>query len=307
MHKPYIKKTICTALTASLLTAALFTGCSSGQDVPTNSAAPSSVTSTQDAPLVEFEDIAVERNIYHDTEHTVGYQLEKPQSGEQVAILHTSMGDISLRFFPEAAPKTVENFITHAQEGYYDGLTFHRVVEDFVIQGGDPNGNGTGGESIYGTSFEDEFSDKLFNIRGSVAMANSGADTNGSQFFINTPTADDFPGWDYYESAWEAVHQQLSNYIASGALQTFMASINYTGCLDTDLLSDEIKNLYTENGGNPTLDGAFNAIDRGHTVFAQVYDGMDVVDQINTVEVDSNSAPVEAVTIESIEVTTYQE
>ena len=198
MHKPYIKKTICTALTASLLTAALFTGCSSGQDVPTNSAAPSSVTSTQDAPLVEFEDIAVERNIYHDTEHTVGYQLEKPQSGEQVAILHTSMGDISLRFFPEAAPKTVENFITHAQEGYYDGLTFHRVVEDFVIQGGDPNGNGTGGESIYGTAFEDEFSDKLFNIRGSVAMANSGADTNGSQFFINTPAGDDFPGWDYF-------------------------------------------------------------------------------------------------------------
>ena len=255
---------------------------------------------------MEFEDIAVERNIYHDTEHTVGYQLEKPQSGEQVAILHTSMGDISLRFFPEAAPKTVENFITHAQEGYYDSLTFHRVVEDFVIQGGDPNGNGTGGESIYGTAFEDEFSDKLFNIRGSVAMANSGADTNGSQFFINTPAADDFPGWDYYESTWKMVYQQLSNYIASGALQTFMASVNYTGCLDTDLLNDEIKDLYTENGGNPTLDGAFNAIDRGHTVFAQVYDGMDVVDQINTVEVDTNSVPAEAVTIERIEITTYQ-
>ena len=307
MHKLYVKKTICAVLAASLLTAALLTGCSSGQDTTADSASPSSATSAQNAPLVEFDDIAIERDIYHDAEHTVGYQLEKPQAGEQVAILHTSMGDISLRFFPEAAPKAVENFITHAQEGYYDGLTFHRAVEDFVIQGGDPNGNGTGGESIYGTSFEDEFSDKLFNIRGSVAMANSGADTNGSQFFINTPTADDFPGWDYYESAWEAVHQQLSNYIASGALQTFMASINYTGCLDTDLLSDEIKNLYTENGGNPTLDGAFNAIDRGHTVFAQVYDGMDVVDQINTVEVDSNSAPVEAVTIESIEVTTYQE
>lgn len=175
-----------------------------------------------------------------------------------------------------------------------------------MIQGGDPNGNGTGGESIYGTAFEDEFSDKLFNIRGSVAMANSGADTNGSQFFINTPAADDFPGWDYYESTWKMVYQQLSNYIASGALQTFMASVNYTGCLDTDLLNDEIKDLYTENGGNPTLDGAFNAIDRGHTVFAQVYDGMDVVDQINTVEVDTNSVPAEAVTIERIEITTYQ-
>lgn len=166
MHKLYVKKTICAVLAASLLTAALLTGCSSGQDTTADSASPSSATSAQNAPLVEFDDIAIERDIYHDAEHTVGYQLEKPQAGEQVAILHTSMGDISLRFFPEAAPKAVENFITHAQEGYYDGLTFHRVVEDFVIQGGDPNGNGTGGESIYGTSFEDEFSDKLFNIRG---------------------------------------------------------------------------------------------------------------------------------------------
>ena len=115
---------------------------------------------------------------------SVGYQLDMPQKGEEIAIMHTSMGDISIRFFPEAAPKAVENFKTHAKDGYYDGLTFHRVINDFMIQGGDPNGDGTGGDSIWGEPFEDEFSDTLFNIRGSLSMANSGPDTNGSQFFI---------------------------------------------------------------------------------------------------------------------------
>lgn len=113
---------------------------------------------------------------------SVGYQLDMPQKGEEIAIMHTSMGDISIRFFPEAAPKAVENFKTHAKDGYYDGLTFHRVINDFMIQGGDPNGDGTGGDSIWGEPFEDEFSDTLFNIRGSLSMANSGPDTNGSQF-----------------------------------------------------------------------------------------------------------------------------
>ena len=75
-------------------------------------------------------------------------QLEKPAQGETVAILHTSMGDVSVRLFGEKAPKAVENFTTHAKNGYYNGLTFHRVMEDFMIQGGDPNGDGTGGTSI---------------------------------------------------------------------------------------------------------------------------------------------------------------
>ena len=94
------------------------------------------------------------------------------------------MGDITVRFFKDEAPKAVENFITHAKEGYYDGLTFHRVINDFMIQGGDPKGDGTGGESIWGTKFEDEFSDNLHNFRGALSMANAGTNTNGSQFFI---------------------------------------------------------------------------------------------------------------------------
>lgn len=101
-----------------------------------------------------------------------------------VAIMHTSRGDIAMVLFPSEAPKACENFMTHAKEGYYDGLSFHRVINEFMIQGGDPNGDGTGGESIWGTPFEDEFSDHLFHFRGALSMANAGANTNGSQFFI---------------------------------------------------------------------------------------------------------------------------
>lgn len=317
MKKRKLKATAAAILAALTISVAV-SGCSSDSTTTTSGSSSSSETSSSEstaateaatnAALVDWDDFDIERDIYDDTEHEVGYQLDMPTEGEQVAIMHTSLGDISLRFFPEAAPKAVENFITHVQDGYYDGLTFHRVIEDFMIQGGDPNGDGTGGESIYdGEAFEDEFSNKLFNIRGSVAMANSGADTNGSQFFINQADADVFQGWDYYESQWASVHQQISNYIAEGQWDTVVSSLNYIFGLDTDIVPDEVKNLYEENGGNPTLDGAFNAVDRGHTVFAQVYDGMDVVDAIAVVDVDANSKPTEDVTIESIEITTYSE
>ena len=113
-------------------------------------------------------------------------QLKIPGSGDTVAVIHTSMGDIKILLFPERAPKTVENFVTHSKNGYYDGLKFHRVINDFMIQGGDPRGNGTGGESIWGGSFADEFDEQLHNLRGALSMANSGPNTNGSQFFITT-------------------------------------------------------------------------------------------------------------------------
>ncbi|MCT3602672.1 peptidylprolyl isomerase [Lactobacillus acidophilus] len=100
------------------------------------------------------------------------------------AILKTSYGDIEIQLFPEQAPMTVENFVRLAQKGYYDGTTFHRVISDFMIQGGDPQGDGTGGTSIWNHPFEDEFSRELFNLRGALSMANSGPNTNGSQFFI---------------------------------------------------------------------------------------------------------------------------
>lgn len=109
---------------------------------------------------------------------------EKVQENERLVEMQTSKGNIKIKLFPEQAPKAVENFIKHSEDGYYDGLIFHRVIKDFMIQGGDPQGTGMGGESIYGEAFEDEFSNQLFNIRGALSMANSGANTNGSQFFI---------------------------------------------------------------------------------------------------------------------------
>lgn len=103
------------------------------------------------------------------------------------ATLHTTKGDIHVKLFPDECPRTTENFATHAKNGYYDNLTFHRVIKGFMIQTGDPLGDGTGGESIWGGEFEDEFCDKLRHDRpGILSMANCGPNTNGSQFFVTT-------------------------------------------------------------------------------------------------------------------------
>ncbi|HHH5740706.1 TPA: peptidylprolyl isomerase [Listeria monocytogenes] len=112
-------------------------------------------------------------------------QLSKEVAPNEIEVeMITNRGTIRIKLFPEIAPKTVENFVTHSKNGYYDGLIFHRVIPEFMIQGGDPDGRGTGGESIWGESFEDEFSTEAFNLRGALSMANAGPNTNGSQFFI---------------------------------------------------------------------------------------------------------------------------
>lgn len=111
-------------------------------------------------------------------------QLDLENQTGSKAIMKTNLGDITIQLFPEQAPKTVENFVQLAKKGYYDGIIFHRVIPDFMIQGGDPTGTGMGGESIYGEKFADEFSPELYNLRGALSMANAGPNTNGSQFFI---------------------------------------------------------------------------------------------------------------------------
>lgn len=111
-------------------------------------------------------------------------QLNTEEYDGPIATLETNQGEIKIKLFEKQAPMTVENFIRLAKKKYYDGTIFHRVISDFMIQGGDPEGDGTGGESIWGHPFEDEFSDELFNLRGALSMANSGPNTNGSQFFI---------------------------------------------------------------------------------------------------------------------------
>jgi peptidylprolyl isomerase len=117
---------------------------------------------------------------------------ECSMADQHIVVLETNQGNIELQLMPEIAPKTVENFTTHIKNGYYDGLIFHRVIKGFMIQGGDPTGTGRGGESIWGHPFEDEVTPAVkFDTKGILAMANAGANTNGSQFFITTaPT-----GW----------------------------------------------------------------------------------------------------------------
>ncbi|MDN6363428.1 MAG: peptidylprolyl isomerase [Tetragenococcus koreensis] len=176
--------------------------------------------------------------------------------------LNTNKGTVSLLLFPELAPKTVENFIGLAKENYYDGIIFHRVIEDFMIQGGDPTGTGMGGESIWEEQFEDEFSPYLFNLNGALSMANSGPNTNGSQFFI--VTAPEVPG------------QMMDQMEGAG-------------------YPDEVIKAYREHGGTPWLD-------QRHTVFGHVVDGMDVVNDINKVETNPKDKPEDDVVIESIDV-----
>ncbi|KAM9307305.1 spliceosome-associated protein CWC27 homolog [Pholidichthys leucotaenia] len=118
------------------------------------------------------------------------YIQEPPTNGK--VLLKTSAGDIDIELWSKEAPKACRNFVQLCMEGYYDGTIFHRVVPDFIIQGGDPTGTGTGGESVYGKPFKDEFHSRLrFNRRGLVAMANAGSHDNGSQFFFTLGRADE--------------------------------------------------------------------------------------------------------------------
>ena len=214
-------------------------------------------------------------------------QLDPPEKGEEIAVIHTSMGDIKVKFFPDEAPKAVENFKTLAKDGYYDGITFHRVINDFMIQGGDPTGTGTGGESIYGGAFEDEFSPNLYNFRGALSMANSGMNTNGSQFFIVQKPGIQDGYWEYIDSL---VKEFGDSQVLFDNQSNRLVKVNY---------SDEARELYNENGGTPHLD-------YGHTVFGQVFDGMDVVDAIASVAVDENDKPADDVIITSISFENYE-
>lgn len=191
-------------------------------------------------------------------------QLSAPVKNDTVAVIKTNLGDIKVKFFPQHAPKAVENFITHAKNGYYNGIIFHRVIKDFMIQGGDPTGTGMGGQSIWGRSFEDEFTPELHNLCGALSMANAGPCTNGSQFFIV-----------HASTAPESMIEQMSELSESYPADCVAA--------------------YKQVGGTPWLD-------YHHTVFGQVYDGMDIVNNIASVAVDGRDKPLDEVKIIEIEV-----
>lgn len=218
---------------------------------------------------------SVDETVYPASEeYTVapdGEQLKKPSKGEEVAILETSMGTIKIRLFTDYAPTAVENFKLLIKEGYYNGIIFHRVMNDFMIQGGDPTGTGTGGKCAFEgyETFGDEFGRNLYNFRGAVSMANTGrAGSNSSQFFI--------------------VQTKTPSYYTLGDKEGFLANGGAQWAADE----------YEKRGGTPYLDGQFKSVTgSGHTVFGQVYDGMKVVDKIAAVEVNDSSKPLEDVVI----------
>lgn len=245
--KRIITMALCLVLTAAALTGCkkvVSTGTTETTSVPAATTAQADNNTESEAPtvnyqsksteaLISFDDVPAQ-NLNVDTE----YQYADPKEGDDIAIIHTNYGDISMKFFPEVAPMAVASFKALAQAGRYDDTIFHRVINNFMIQGGDyTNFNGTGGESAFGEEFDLEISDYLHNTEGAVAMANRGPGTNGSQFYIN----------------------QVDN--------------NY-------------------------LDGSY-------TVFGQVIDGMDVVNDIAQVSTNYNDRPLNDVVIESIEITTY--
>ncbi|MBQ9902456.1 MAG: peptidylprolyl isomerase [Clostridia bacterium] len=200
-----------------------------------------------------------------------GEQLKKPAKGEEVAVLETSMGTIKIRLFPKYAPTAVENFKKLIQEGYYNGIIFHRVMNDFMIQGGDPTGTGTGGKCAFEgyETFGDEFGRNLYNLRGAVSMANTGAPgSNSSQFFI--------------------VQTKKAQYYTLGDKEGFLSNGGAKWAAEQ----------YEKRGGTAYLDGQFKSVTgSGHTVFGQVYEGLKVVDKIAAVEVDGSNKPLTDVVI----------
>jgi peptidyl-prolyl cis-trans isomerase B (cyclophilin B) len=195
------------------------------------------------------------------------YQMSTPKAGDTVAFLETNKGTIKIKLFPNEVPEAVESFTKLAEKGYFNGLNFYSVIKNSMIKSGDPKNDGTGGQSIWGKPFEDEFTLKLHHFRGALSMDSTGMSTNGSRFFIvqNKKITD-------------------SKTIADMNAQKKSLAMN-----------SKLYDLFMKNGGEPSLDWK-------NTIFGQVYDGIKIVDSIASVEVDSKSKPVKDVIINKVEI-----
>lgn len=247
----------------------VFTGCEKQNDNNANNV----VSKTTEQNITSNNSTTNKKSIEDvNYEDAANKQMAKPEKGETIAIIKIKdFGDVKVKFFKDVAPKAVENFITHAQNGYYNGVTFHRVIDEFMIQGGDPTGTGRGGESIWGKGFGEEISLEIVPYRGSLCMASTGYGTNGigSQFFITQ-----------------------ANY--SEKMENLMINGGYP-----EGLIKQYKNY-----------GGYLSLYLQYTVFGQVFEGMDVVDKIAKVETQTTAdgqadKPVKDVIIEKVEVTTY--
>lgn len=203
-----------------------------------------------------------------------------PQEGEEIVVMTIAgYGDVKIKLFTDLMPKATENFLTLAKEGYYDNLTFHRVIEGFMIQGGDPQGTGMGGESCWGGKFNGGVSKQLIHVPGALAYANSaGPTTDGSQFYIVTGSTG-------------ITDEDLTNY-AEEYDKDPRVTYDIT-------FSEEARELYKQYGGTPHLDG-------GYTVFGQVIDGLDIIYDVSKTATDPNTnKPLENVVIEKMTVIEY--
>ncbi|MDP3791450.1 MAG: peptidylprolyl isomerase [Candidatus Omnitrophota bacterium] len=155
---------------------------------------------------------------------------------EKIVVLETNQGEIEIKLMPDIAPKACENFVKLAEKGYYNGLIFHRVIKEFMIQGGDPTGTGMGGSSVWGKSFADEFNKNVgFDSPGILAMANAGPNTNGSQFFITTAA-----------TPWLNMHHTIFGKVISGYDVVEKIENTATGPSDKPISEQKIIKAYVK-------------------------------------------------------------
>ncbi len=267
-----MKKTIC-LVTAFLFCLGVLCGCESSEQEQTTDQESSQSVEQEVSDEVAYADNAFLQENYPTLGTAENLNTRALQEGEEIAIITTSMGEFRVRFFPEVAPLAVENFKNLASSGQYDNTIFFRVINNFVIQGGDTTNTGSGFDSYAGGTFADEFSEQALNLRGALCMANQGtADTNGCQFYIVQASQDDL-----VSNIWTQLREKLDR-----------------------VYPDAIKVLYQTYGGCPWLDFSY-------TVFGQVYQGMETVDAIASVSTDDQDKPETDVVIQSITFSTYTE
>lgn len=216
-------------------------------------------------------------------------QLLDPEDGEEIAVMETSKGTIKIRLFPENAPQTVANFKGLISEGYYDGITFHRVIPGFMIQGGDPTGTGTGGKTYSGQALPDEYDNGLYHFRYALSMANTGAPNSGSSQFFIVQSDCAFAGMD-----------STGTIVSTYTVDEMINNIGY---------EEGVAQFYNQFGGTPILDAEVRVPMGGvaHTVFGQVFEGEEIINTIANVATDDNDKPLEDVTINRVYLETYHD
>lgn len=249
------------------LSLSLFTGCDKKEKTNSDDVLASSFYSS-DKEMSDYELCCDEKSKYKDIAN-----YKKPEKGDEIIVMTIKdRGEVKIRLFPELLPRACANFAGLVKSGYYDGLSFHRVIKEFMIQGGDPTASGKGGDSIWGSDFDGGYSKYLANVSGALAYANSGGtSSDNSQFYIVT-------GKKYSE-------EQLNQFSTAYNIE----------------FSKKAEEAYLENGGAPWLDGG------NYTVFGQVIEGLDIVkDVCDNTETDAENRPVSDVIIEKVTIEKYK-